>query len=62
VQPRTYFRLTPREYPAAVSIVIPVYNEAEVLPLLRDRLGFSDGAMQFASAKSTVASPDRVAA
>jgi dolichol-phosphate mannosyltransferase len=38
VQPRTYFRLTPREYPAAVSIVIPVYNEAEVLPLLRDRL------------------------
>jgi dolichol-phosphate mannosyltransferase len=38
VQPRTYFRLAPREYPAAVSIVIPVYNEAEVLPLLRDRL------------------------
>ena len=38
MQPRTYFRLTPREYPAAVSIVIPVYNEAEVLPLLRDRL------------------------
>ena len=35
---RTYFRLAPREYPATVSIVIPVYNEAEVLPLLRNRL------------------------
>ena len=35
---RTYFRLAPREYPASISIVIPVYNEAEVLPLLRDRL------------------------
>ncbi len=34
----TYFRLAPREYPASISIVIPVYNEAEVLPLLRDRL------------------------
>lgn len=34
----TYFRLVPRDYPARVSIVIPVYNEAEVLPLLRGRL------------------------
>jgi dolichol-phosphate mannosyltransferase len=38
VAQRTYFRLAPREYPASISIVIPVYNEAEVLPLLRDRL------------------------
>jgi len=44
VAQRTYFRLSPREYPASVSIVIPVYNEAEVLPLLRDRLSaFMDG-------------------
>jgi len=35
---RTYFRLASREYPASISIVIPVYNEAEGLPLLRDRL------------------------
>ena len=35
---RTYFRLAPREFPASVSIVIPVYDEAEVLPLLRNRL------------------------
>ncbi len=33
-----HFRLTPRRYPNTVSVVIPVYNEAEVLPLLRQRL------------------------
>jgi glycosyltransferase involved in cell wall biosynthesis len=35
---RTYFRLTARDYPARVSLVIPVFNEAEVLPLLQERL------------------------
>jgi dolichol-phosphate mannosyltransferase len=35
---RTYFRLAARDYPASVSLVIPVFNEAEVLPLLRERL------------------------
>jgi polyisoprenyl-phosphate glycosyltransferase len=30
--------LTPRENPALLSLVIPVYNEAEVLPILRERI------------------------
>jgi len=34
----THFVLNPRPYPDKVSLVIPVYNEAEVLPLLRQRL------------------------
>jgi dolichol-phosphate mannosyltransferase len=36
--PHPYFRLVPRDYPARLSLVIPVYNEADVLPLLRERL------------------------
>jgi len=44
VQPPAYFRLVPRAYPERVSLVIPVYNEAEVLPLLRQQLtAFADG-------------------
>lgn len=35
---QTHFVLNSRPYPERLSIVIPVYNEAEVLPLLRQRL------------------------
>ena len=35
---QTYFHLVPRDPPELLSIVIPVYNEEEVLPLLLDRL------------------------
>ena len=38
MQESTYFRLSARPYAATVSLVIPVYNEAEVLPLLRERI------------------------
>jgi len=34
----THHPLTPRPDPALLSLVIPVYNEADVLPLLRQRL------------------------
>jgi len=33
-----YFPLTPRPLPALVSIVVPIYNEEEVLPLFIDRV------------------------
>jgi glycosyltransferase involved in cell wall biosynthesis len=36
VQP--YFRLVSRDYPARISLIVPVCNEAEVLPLLKTRL------------------------
>lgn len=32
---RTYHRLTPRPAPALLSIVIPIYNEQEMIPILR---------------------------
>src|SRR3954451_7656658 len=35
----TYFRLTPRHYPDRLSLIIPLYNEVEVISLLRGRLG-----------------------
>lgn len=35
---RTHFVLNSRPYPDKVSLVIPVFNEAPVLPLLRQRL------------------------
>jgi dolichol-phosphate mannosyltransferase len=38
VKQTSYFRLSARPYPARVSLVIPVYNEAEVLPLLQERI------------------------
>jgi glycosyltransferase involved in cell wall biosynthesis len=39
----THFVLEPRPYPSRVTLVIPVYNEAAVLPLLRNRLvSFAD--------------------
>ena len=38
MQQASYFRLSARPYPAKVSLVIPVYNEAEVLPLLQERI------------------------
>jgi polyisoprenyl-phosphate glycosyltransferase len=31
----TYYRLTPRPHPRLLSLVIPAYNEQEMLPLLR---------------------------
>jgi glycosyltransferase involved in cell wall biosynthesis len=34
----TYYPLVPREYPRRLSLVLPVYNEVEVLPLVIDRL------------------------
>ncbi len=34
----THFRLCSRPFPIRVSLVIPVFNEADVLPLLRERL------------------------
>ncbi len=34
----TYHRLQPRDNPALLSIVLPAYNESEVLPLLRERM------------------------
>ena len=44
MQPATYFRLVPRNCPERISLVIPVYNEAEVLLLLRQQLtAFMDG-------------------
>lgn len=33
--PRTYHRLVPRRAPALLSIVIPVYNEEAMIPILR---------------------------
>jgi dolichol-phosphate mannosyltransferase len=36
--PQTRHLLRPRGYPALLSIVIPVYNEEESLPFLRERL------------------------
>src|SRR5215467_12926421 len=40
---QTHFILNSRPYPDTVSLVIPVYNEAAVLPLLRQRLShFAD--------------------
>lgn len=36
--PHTHFVLEPKAYPGKLSLVVPVYNEAAVLPLLRDRL------------------------
>ena len=35
---RTYHQLIEREEPALLSIVIPIYNEQDALPILRDRL------------------------
>src|SRR5579885_3436076 len=41
---RTYYHLVRREEPALLSIVIPIYNEQEALPILRERLTrFMDG-------------------
>ena len=41
--PQTYHRLTPRDYPALLSIVIPVWDEQEAVPFLRLRMsGFLD--------------------
>src|SRR5579884_774051 len=37
-QTQTYHHLIPREYPGLLSIVIPVWNEQEVVPFLRMRL------------------------
>jgi dolichol-phosphate mannosyltransferase len=34
----TNFVLEARTYPSRISLVIPIYNEAEVLPLLRERV------------------------
>ena len=40
---QTHFVLNSRPYPDRVSLIIPVYNEADVLPLLRQRLSqFAD--------------------
>jgi dolichol-phosphate mannosyltransferase len=36
--PQTYHHLTPRPTPSLLSIVIPAYNEQEVIPHLRPRL------------------------
>lgn len=36
---QTYFVLEPRPLPKLLSLVIPIYNEEAVLPLLLDRLG-----------------------
>lgn len=36
--PRTYHRLTARPLPALLSIVIPIYNEEEMIPILRPAL------------------------
>ena len=36
--PRTYYQLVRRDEPALLSIVIPIYNEQDALPILRDRL------------------------
>jgi dolichol-phosphate mannosyltransferase len=36
--PKTYHRLTPRLAPALLSIVIPVYNEEAMIPILRNAL------------------------
>lgn len=35
---KTYHHLTPRNQPSLLSIVIPIYNEAEAMPYLRGRL------------------------
>ncbi len=34
----TYHQLIPRKYPGLLSIVIPVYNEQDALPILRERI------------------------
>jgi glycosyltransferase involved in cell wall biosynthesis len=34
----TYHILQPRPYPAKLSLVIPIYNEEEMVPILRDEL------------------------
>ena len=36
--PRTYHQLARRDEPALLSIVIPIYNEQDALPILRERL------------------------
>lgn len=35
---KTHHPLIPREQPGLISVIIPIYNEAEVLPLLFERL------------------------
>jgi hypothetical protein len=34
-EPRTYHLLSPRPYPARLSLVFPIYNEETVIPFLR---------------------------
>ena len=38
VMSRSYHPLVHRNYPEVISLVIPIYNEAEVLPLLIARI------------------------